>query len=321
MKKNMAKSVLFFQGLVLCALCACRSSANFTPEELAKAREIAKITIPDICEKSRGTPAEYAAKQLYGLKYLRWSVREPDVVPQYYEEAVPRLAAFYDQIHKADQWKYKAPITAIPVLDKAPVIDGVLNREEGWRSARTFKGEYIIDSQTPDSNHLNTRWMIGADKDAFYIAFRCNDADIIPFNVTNGVFSGKKSHPVYEGDAFEFFIRPDLKKPFYLEVQVNADGLIWPLRNKLDPVASWQTVDTCIGNHGITAKTSRTGDGYLLEMRVPFTLLPELDRNNFSFMLLRTHRNNREKMWTSAVCPLLYNAHNVYGFIPARIKK
>ena len=123
------------------------------------------------------------------------------------------------------------------------------------------------------------------------------------------------------GDAFEVFIRPDLKKPFYVEVQVNADGMIWPLLHKLEPVGSWQVVNSEITDHSIAAKASRTGDGFLLELRIPFKLLPGLDLNHFSFMLLRTHRDRKGNCWSSAVCPLLYNAHNVYGFIPARIKK
>ena len=317
----MAKFVLLFWGLALCMLCSCRSSANFTPEELAKAQEIAKITTPDIYEIYKGTPAEYVAKKFYGLGYMRWSVREPSVYPQYYHEGVPKLAEFYDQLHKADGWKFKAALTDIPVLGKSPVIDGRLEREEGWNDGKLYKGEYILDNQTADPGNSATRWMIGVDKEAFYLAFRCQDCDIIPFCGTREIFSGRRKDPVYDGDAFEVFIRPDLKKPFYVEVQVNADGMIWPLLHKLEPVGSWQVVNSEITDHSIAAKASRTGDGFLLELRIPFKLLPGLDLDHFSFMLLRTHRDRKGNCWSSAVCPLLYNAHNVYGFIPARIKK
>ncbi|MBQ8754316.1 MAG: hypothetical protein IJZ19_04750 [Lentisphaeria bacterium] len=298
--------------LLLAVLCGCRS---FTPEELAKAREIARDTFPDLYERYRGTPAEYISKRFYKLKDLCWSVREPEVWPQRYQTAVPALASFYDELHKADGWSLPGKVT-VPQLKKIPVIDGKITRDE-WNLAKVFQGEYILDEQTPDKNNTNTRWYLGVGKEAFYIAFCCKDTDIIPFTMTNEIFSGKEKNPVYEGDALEFFIRPDRQKPYYIEIQVNADALIWPLRHKLAPVDGWQVVDSKIRNHGVSAVSSRTADGYQIEMRVPFTLLPELDLNNFTFMLLRTHRDFSGKNWSSAVCPLIYNAHNVYGFIPA----
>lgn len=309
----MQKVILFLLPLFLGGGCAFAN--GHTPEQLAKAQEIARDVSPDLYEQYKGTPAEYIVKRFYSLKWERWSVREPDILPQYFKDAVPKLAGFYDDLHKADGWTFPEKIT-VPRLKTLPVIDGKINKDE-WKNARTFHGEYLLDEKSPDPDNTATRWFFGIGENAFYVAFCCQDRDVIPFSVTHETFSGKAPQPVYEGDALEFFVRPDRKKKNYLEVQVNPDGLLWPLHHKLDPFGSWQVTDSKIKKHGIIAATSRTADGYQVEMRIPFALLPEKNLKDFSFMLLRTHRNNAGKNWSSAVCPLLYNAHNVYGFIPA----
>ena len=314
----MKKMVLFLPVLLLFGLCACSCSKTYTPEQLAKAQEIAKDISPDIYERYKGTPAEYMSKRFYEFNTARWSVREPEIQGKILNVAVPWLADFYDQLHKADNWTFKPAKVIVPYLKECPVIDGKINKEE-WRCAVSFRGEYILDMQNPDAANAASRWFIGFREDAFYAALDCRDADIIAFFGMNEVFSGKAKNPIYEGDGFEFFIRPDRTKRSYVEIQVSADGLVWPLRHKLDPYGGWQVTDSKIKQHGIIAKTSRTAIGYQVEMRVPFSLFGEKDLKDFTFMLLRTHRDRAGKKWSSAVCPLLYNAHNVFGFIPAEV--
>ena len=311
----MQKIILFLSVLSLLGLCAC-SSNTFTPEQLAKAQEIAKDISPDLYEQYKGTPAEYVTKRFYELSVARWSVREPEIRSGFLNTAVPRLADFYDQLHKADNWTFKPEKVIVPRLKEDPVIDGKINKEE-WSGTASFLGEYILDMQTLDAENAVSRWFIGIGGEAFYVALDCRDQDIIPFSGMNEVFSGKAKNPIYDGDGFEFFIRPDRAKRSYVEIQVNADGLVWPLRHKVDPHGGWQVTDSKIKQHGIAAKASRTANGYQLEMRVPFSLLGEKNLKDFSFMLLRTHRDKSGKKWNSAVCPLLYNAHNIFGFIPA----
>ena len=314
----MQKIILFSSVLALLGLCAC-SSNTYTLEQLAKAQEIAKDISPDIYEQYKGTPAEYVTKRFYEFSVARWTVREPEIRSKFLNTAVLRLADFYDQLHKADNWTFKPERVIVPSLKKTPVIDGKVNDGE-WSRAASFCGEYILDMQIPDADNAVTRWFIGISGEAFYVALDCQDPDIIPLSGMNEVFSGKAKNPIYEGDGLEFFIRPDRAKRSYVEIQVNADGLIWPLRHKVDPHGGWQVTDSKIKQHGIVAKTSRTPNGYQLEMQIPFSLLGEKNLKNFSFMLLRTHRDKSGKMWSSAICPLLYNAHNVFGFIPAAVE-
>lgn len=283
------------------------ADAKFTQEELRKAKLVAADVDPDPYQCGRGTPAEFITNRYYTLRSARWAVRSGRERGNIaYEDAVRQLAEFFCQARQGLEWEETPQKVCLPCLDSPPMLDGVLSPGE-WEKALTFPGEYPIGSRVSEPKFQNSRWHIGRSGDFLYVGVRFSDKDIQIFSGT----SFDEPDPVYQGDSLEFFIRPDVKSPYYREYLVNPHGKRWILRHKASPHGQWDMLESSADSE-MEARTSITPDGFCIEAKI---LLKTPESEQWSFMPVRSNRDKNGLVRYSTPVPLLYDAHNIYGYV------
>ncbi|MBI1331994.1 MAG: hypothetical protein GC165_03850 [Armatimonadetes bacterium] len=185
----------------------------------------------------------------------------------------------------------QVPIVKAHRLDKAPTIDGKMNPGE-WDEA--FETSTFLDRATTKPPSDKTEAWIGYDRKGIYIAFYCHDSqpdkivarEIIP----NSKFDGE--------DWVEFDINPFGNRTFnqLCEFVVNARG------TKSENFKGGRT-DKREWRGDWKAATSRTSDGWVCEMEIPWPILnyPRKDRFNMDLNLIRGQgRSQIEQSWANA---------------------
>lgn len=285
----------------------CAPHAGVSPEELRMAKIVAADSDPDFYLRGKGTPAEFMSNRFYTLRNARWAVRDGRTRGGVsYPDAVKQLAGFYREFQKGLAWKEQPRRIALPRLNAAPVLDGRLAPEE-WKGAAVFSGEFPVGDAGPDRNYRDSRWYAGVYRNTLYVGARFRDRDRRVFSGT----SFDEPAPIYRGDSLEVFVRPDRDRLHYREFLVNPDGECWALRHKASPFGQWDMLDSRVDS-GMETRTSTGPDGFCFEVKIPlrFGLGPR-----WSFMLLRGNRDGGRECRYSTPVPLLYDSHNIYGYI------
>ncbi len=297
---------------------ALNGAENFTPEEEKAAQSLAWDMKIDPYQQGKNTPSEFITNRFYMMRYERWTVRTKERHGYNYPEAVKRLAEFAQNWEKGKKWQVKVVPQVIPYFKNSPKIDGNLSVNE-WDNALKFQGEYKVGSPELYPGKENTLFFIAYHNESFYIAAKFTDENVYSYS-DRGFANAPK--PLYAGDALEFFIRPDTTLPYYCEVQVNPDSLVWAIYNKSSPFGGWDMLESCTENHGITAKSSVTDNCVVIEMQVPFKFISKYaDMKNFSFMLVRADRSGSKTHMSATAFPLLYDVHNIFGYLPATLEE
>lgn len=296
-----------FGGGIVLLVCAIAAGTGFTPQDLELAQAIAADNDPDPYQLGKGTPAEFISNRFYELRKARWIVRSGKPQGVSYKKAVRDLAEFSRLTEQAKTWKFRPNKITLPQLQKRPQLDGKLEPAE-WDNAYRFFGEYRLNEEIPDIAGKNSRWYIGYADSALYVGAEFFDPDLISWSGTD--FSTHQ--PLYLGDAFEVFLRPQTEKLYYDEYEINPAGKQWELRHKASPFGQWDMLESRTQNFRAESYVKRTEYGFCVEMRIPAKLQGE-----FSFLLLRVHRTADGRVWQTAPFPLLYDPHNIYGYCSA----
>ncbi|MBQ9788544.1 MAG: hypothetical protein IJW31_02950 [Lentisphaeria bacterium] len=305
---------LFLLLGIICSFAVWGESYSIEDEKLALS--IAFDNEIDPYMQGKNTPSEFITNRFYNLKNARWTVRSKERHGMSYEQAVKQLADFIREWEKGKNWQCKIEHRQIPFMSIVPILDGKINSIE-WSNALKFGQVYKIGSAKSLDSKEKSCFFIACDDQNFYIAAEFIDNSIHSYS-DRGFINAPK--PLYMGDALEFFIRPDVNKPYYCEILVNPQALVWGLRHKINPVGSWDMLESCT-EHEIEAKTSIANNVITFEVKVPFKFISKYTKlKDFSFMLIRTNRSNSSYFGASAV-PLLYDAHNIFGYIRGSIDK
>ncbi|MCX7597255.1 MAG: hypothetical protein N2512_00080 [Armatimonadetes bacterium] len=144
---------------------------------------------------------------------------------------------------------------ACPKLPAAPHCDGRLDPGE-WDAATRLEG--FVTAQEGRSAARPTTVLLGHDGASFFIAFLCggqpepHSADRL------------RDGAVWEDDAVEVFLQPPSVSGYYHFV-VNAAGQQYDARIENVFEASWDAQ--------WEAATGRDGDGWVVEIKIPFSVL------------------------------------------------
>ena len=289
--------------------------SRLTPEMIRKAERFAD---PAFCKQALDTPARYSAQLRGGWEHLALRLKDPRH-PRY-AAAVRLFARIHDEVLAGMKWKETLPKAAIPRFAAPPAIDGIIKPEE-WKNALVYRGEYPLNQTRRSEKYEKTSWRIGWHGNTLYVAAEFEDRNITPYH---GRFSTPDLRPLYMGDAFELFIRPIEGKPLYHEYLVNPQGILWALVHVNDPRGSWIRICDDFPTKAETA-VRVTKNGYSLELSVPLGEMygpwrnrPSQTGHRFSFMMIRTHRDG-ERYFRTAPVPLLYEGHNIFGYIKAEL--
>ncbi|MDD3154890.1 MAG: sugar-binding protein, partial [Victivallaceae bacterium] len=228
------------------------------------------------------------------------------------DEAVRRLVKFHRLRQMGRDWPEPIRHVVVPRMKHPPRADGVIAPGE-WDEALSFSGEYPISGTRLDPRRSRTLWYLGVHDETLYVAMSCEDKDVRAFS--KRMFESTES--VYLGDALEIFLRPDVDQPYYSEILVNPDALVWEVSHKATPSGQWDVLDSKPETK-LRAGGKRTAGGYHIEIAIP---LRDLKRSGpfrrFSFQLIRTDRNGKDEYRAGVPTPLLYDGHNLYGYVRA----
>ncbi len=290
---------------------------GFSPEEEAAARKLAAD--PGVVGRGIGTPAEFASNQRGWMEEGSRALLDGTASPARKARIIGIYSRIHGDIQRGLAWKEPRRSLTIPHLSTPPRIDGIPEPEE-WRESALFEGEFPLDA-TEKQPGEPTRWRIGWHGEKLHAAAEFRDPEPEYFDYAG--FDGKET-PMYLGDAFEFFLRPSDSSRLYYEFLVNPAGKLWALAHVNDPRGSWIRIADHLPT-GAEAAAARTPEGYSVELAVPLAELygPGFRRtpqsgDRFTFMMVRTDRKKGEYRRGTPV-PLLYEGHNIYGYIEARL--
>lgn len=294
------------------------SPQNENVAAMALARDFEKVT------GLKDTPASYFIHVLSGEAVTKKVLTLPS--NEVYADSVKKFARFSAMIKQGLDWKEPVREIAIPSLKKAPILDGKIDDAE-WYRAFEINGEVPLDSGE-SARAKSTRWKLGWHDEYLYVAADFADRDIHAYTKRR-----KDSEPLeadapylFKGDSLEVFIRPDFNSKFYYELLFNPDGKTWFSSHVNNP-RGMRAVIEYDKKMSVKCATSRTEEGFRIEVRIPlrelygqWSLRSPQAGDVFSIMMVRTDLNNG--IYTrSAMVPLLYDGHNIFGYAKAILMK
>ncbi len=145
------------------------------------------------------------------------------------------------------------PVTRLPQLAAAPVIDGALEGDAGWAGAAELR---LTLSGGAGPAEMPTEAKVGLRDGILYVGFVCHEDRLA--NLVAEVT--EQDGPVWQDDCVELFLDPGVTEQRYYQVVVNSRGTV--LRTASDGSA-WKPA--------VVAKTAldRPGNRWLAELAVP----------------------------------------------------
>jgi hypothetical protein len=143
-----------------------------------------------------------------------------------------------------------------------------------WKTP--FLGPFVIHN-SGDKAFQNTFVSLLWNDENLYIAYKCNDSQII------GSLQKKDSQIFNTDDLVEIFLDPDGDSQNYIEIGVNAFSTNYDLLLKCisEECGGWNTaMDFDI--KGVETVSKINKDGYIVEIRIPFSSLKKIKNGGFS---------------------------------------
>ena len=152
---------------------------------------------------------------------------------------------------------YRWPVVTAPLMKKAPVIDGTVERAEWTPAARLAPlMRYLSGLRTPDRATV----YVGYTRDAVVMAFQFVRP---PYALTP--MSGTDPKGVWKDDCFEFFLRPDFGAAYEYSFVGNGSGVHAQGRRRTVTNKGWK----CAWSY----KARLTEWGWEGELAIPFRSL------------------------------------------------
>ncbi len=224
-----------------------------------------------------------------------------------------QLEELIKNIVLGENWKESLKHINLPKINDFTLSGDLLDKT--WESAYKFSGEYDLNS--PKINDKRTKWKIAYSDKYLYCGVQFYDSEVV-----------LKEPEIWTGDSLEFFICPVFKNKVYREIVARHDGKSFNALHANNRYGSFVTMDITYPKDIslVKCKGSRTIDGYIIEIKIPWVLVPEYTKGNtplsgdhINFMLVRTNLQKNNYTITSVV-PLLYGGHNLWGYISATLQ-
>jgi hypothetical protein len=152
----------------------------------------------------------------------------------------------------------------------APVIDGKLD-DAAWRTAEPVTFVFPWADQTGKKQKTVAR--LTWDDDNLYVAYECEDSDIIAVHT-------ERDDPTYKDDAVELFIAPPGVKNLYVGLEMNARGAlydyIYPFPQRILKNYDLRGVQLAVSIKGTLNVTGDQDQGWNLEVAIPWRAFADL---------------------------------------------
>ena len=155
-------------------------------------------------------------------------------------------------------------IRLTPVAEKI-TVDGKLS-EKVWQRKADVEKFYLFGPRPENFQAVKTQVFLTYDKNCVYVAARCEEPEMKKLVLT----AKKNDEPAWKDDALEIFLTPSTKSTEYVQIVVNADGVVFDLYNRGIPS---QPSDVT-WNSGAICKTFKGKNFWSLEAAIPLTNIP-----------------------------------------------
>ncbi len=244
------------------------------------------------------------------FKILRGEIKASD---QEFQNAMQELTKLRELIRQGQTWPIRQrEKCCIPYAASPPLVNGD-DDGQAWDNALVFSGEYPLGSL--DKVHSEIVFRLLWDEQFLYVSVTVHDLDINSISADENSKLGP-----WDADCVEIFIMPSMRMKSYWEIVVNPNNEVYDglhSSNKLGGFSSHPEEDL----EGLRHTVKRTGSGYVVQVAIPFNELPNYMLGNkpekgqiLYFTVLRVDNGNR-----SALRPLLYDGHNIFGYQEATL--
>jgi len=186
----------------------------------------------------------------------------------------------------------KPPEVKVPMLSKAPKIDGVLD-DASWKEAATSDAFKLADGDKPKAI---TRMMLGQDAENLYIAIVCYESADALKALKNDI-TDHDADSIWDDDSIELFIDPSGARGTYYQLIVNSKGTTWDAWVEAGPNSdmNWEPK--------YEAKTKVGADSWVLEMALPWSSFNRTTKSaaDWVFNVSRTRSLEGETIYWSPV--------------------
>lgn len=152
----------------------------------------------------------------------------------------------------------------------APIIDGHLD-DAAWRAAKPVTFVFPWADQTGKKQKTVAR--LTWDNDNLYVAYECEDSDII------AVYT-ERDDPTYKDDAVELFIAPPGVKNLYVGLEMNARAVLYDyvyvFPQRILKNYDLRGVQIAVSIKGTLNVTGDQDQGWNLEVAIPWRSFADL---------------------------------------------
>lgn len=162
------------------------------------------------------------------------------------------------------------PRYEVPFTETRPVIDGALD-DAVWQKATAVPFLFPWESQTGPKYKTTARLLW--DREALYIAYDCEDADI------TAQFE-KRDDPTYRDDTVEIFLNPDASQEHYYGLEMNARAVLYDYFHVRPRMFlrrhQFENVQLATKVRGTLNMSGDKDQGWSLEVMVPWSNFDDL---------------------------------------------
>lgn len=144
-------------------------------------------------------------------------------------------------------------------------IDGKLT-EKVWQRKADVDKFYPFGPVFGTFKGVATKVYLTYDRHYIYVGAYCEEPDMAKLKVT----ATENDGPVWKDDAIEIFLAPTVKHPSYVQIVINANGVVFDLYRKDPP----NTPGDINWNSNAICKTFKGKNFWSLEAAIPLTDLP-----------------------------------------------
>ena len=198
----------------------------------------------------------------------------------------------------------------LPKINAPIRLDGKLD-EAAWKKAsvitlRPFK-------QKSDLLYPASAALIMEDEQNLYLGVKLAEPDAKALE--SAVSRPNDDADLWRDDIIEFFLKTDKNSDIFYQFMVNykgstADLVVRSFGRTFKPSYDWQS--------GINAASHTVPGGVELEIRIPRKNIPNMDKNDFSFNMVRTRRHSGNRYSMMSWSPFLkarYHEPDAFGMI------
>lgn len=258
---------------------------------------------------SRGKPWQWKAKEVI---YDYMQVKRALLVRRDFmgknREIRTQLHKLEQEIRKSQTWEEPVREYTIPKLPAQQRLNGYPSPAYWEKNALIWQGEYPL-SQTAFREN-SACWRLCYDEK--YLYFKATFPDRFHFL--------SLAKPLYDQDAFELFILPEIRFYTYVELVISADNRHYTRWVNQTERSRYEL--SAFTPATLETQTTAYGRHWEIEGRIGFADLPGYLRGNpaksgetLRLMMLRIDATQTGEKQVFSPVPFLYDGHNFFGYM------